>query len=388
MDRLEGKNHKKPLGLYVHIPFCLKKCNYCDFLSASAKKEEIAQYFLTLKKEILSCKTWASLYSVQSIFFGGGTPTLPDEEWLIQILEEIKASFLVEEKAEITLECNPETVNQEKLRRYRKAGFNRISFGLQSVEEKELKELGRVHTYQRFLESFTAAREEGFLNCNIDLMFGLPKQTLYGWENTIRTVIALKPEHISAYSLIIEEGTAFFEKMEKGQLSLPDEEEERQMYQKTEQWLKKAGYQRYEISNYAKPGWECQHNLIYWSGQEYLGLGLGASSYMNGVRFRNPSDLEEYQKYKVNLEPYYIEVERLTLTNQMEEFMFLGLRRMDGISKREFKRRFGYFLESVYGEVIKKWEKEGFLEEAEDRIWLTQKGIDVSNVVLADFLFE
>lgn len=384
----EKIRNQKPLGIYVHIPFCLKKCYYCDFLSVPAKAEEIEAYFFALEKEILAYHKLSFLYSVQSIFLGGGTPTLPSEKYIIHILEEIQKVFFVEKGAEITIECNPETVNLEKLRVYREAGINRISFGLQSAEDKVLKELGRVHTYQRFLESFMAAREVGFANCNVDLMFGLPRQTLEGWRNTIQTVLALEPEHISAYSLIVEEGTPFYQRMKEGRLFLPEEEEERQMYWQTEQWLKEAKYRRYEISNYAKVGYECRHNQIYWSGQDYLGLGLGASSYMDQVRFRNPLDFKEYQTNVICLEQLHREVERLTVANQMEEFMFLGLRRMDGISKMEFEKRFGDSVERIYGKVVEKWKREGFLEEGEDRIWLTQDGIDVSNVILADFLLE
>ena len=386
--KLEKGVNQKPLGIYVHVPFCLKKCYYCDFLSVPAKEREIEQYFRALKKEIFAYRKLAFGYSVRSIFLGGGTPTLPLKKYVVQVLEEIRKVFFVEEGAEITIECNPETVDLEKLRIYREAGVNRISFGLQSVDNRELKELGRVHTYQRFLESFMAAREVGFFNCNVDLMFGLPGQTVDGWENTVRTVLLLKPEHISAYSLIVEEGTPFYRKREEGRLFLPDEEEERVMYKKTEQWLKEAGYRRYEISNYAKAGWECQHNLGYWSGQEYLGLGLGASSYMDGVRFRNLSDFGEYQANVGCLERLHKEVQYLTVANQMEEFLFLGLRRMDGISKKEFERQFGCSVKMVYGEVVEKWKREGFLEEGEDMIWFTSNGIDVSNVILADFLLE
>ncbi len=215
--------HRKSLGIYVHIPFCLKKCNYCDFLSVPIKEETewVTWYFQALKEEIQEYQEQAGSYVVSSIFLGGGTPTFPSEKWIIQIIEEIQNVFLVEKKAEITIECNPETVNRKKLQAYRETGINRISFGLQSADNRELKRLGRVHTYQRFLESFTAAREVGFSNCNVDLMFGLPGQTLDGWENTVRTAAALAPEHLSAYSLIVEEGTPFFEQRKQGLLSLP-----------------------------------------------------------------------------------------------------------------------------------------------------------------------
>lgn len=377
---------RKRLGIYVHIPFCVKKCNYCDFLSAPAGLEQMECYLRALREEIKGCREFAFSYTVQSIFFGGGTPTLPPAEWIVGVLEELKKIFIIEETAEITIECNPETVNEEKLRLYHNAGFNRISFGLQSADNEELRRLGRVHTYEKFLEGFFAAREAGFINCNIDLMSALPNQTLVSWENTVRKVIALKPEHISAYSLIIEEGTAFYEMKEKGLLSLPDEEEERKMYERTEEYLREAGYYRYEISNYAKPGLESRHNLIYWTGQEYLGIGLGASSYIEETRFHNTSRLEEYLKEAEEPERLRRDVEKLTLENRMEEFMFLGLRKMTGVSKTEFKDKFHCSAEEIYGKVIEKWKRQGLLAEQGDRIYLTHRGIDVSNVVLAEFL--
>lgn len=386
--RMDGIGSRKRLGIYVHVPFCLKKCYYCDFLSAPAKAEEMERYFAALREEIQEYRELALPYSVQSIFFGGGTPTLPFAEWIAQVLDEIRKVFLVEEGAEITIECNPETMNGGKLRIYQEAGFNRISFGLQSTDNEELKRLGRVHTYEKFLESYLTAREVGFSNCNVDLMSALPGQTLSGWENTVQKVIALNPEHISAYSLIVEEGTPFFEMEKKGSLSLPCEEDEQRMYERTEELLGAAGYQRYEISNYAKPGRESRHNLIYWTAQEYLGLGLGASSYMDEVRFRNTSDFGDYLRNGKRLELLHTEIERLTLENRMEEFLFLGLRKMDGISKEEFGRKFGCSIEAVYGEVIGKQKREGVLEEDGDRIYLTRRGIEVSNVVLADFLLS
>lgn len=380
--------NRKRLGIYAHIPFCLKKCYYCDFLSAPVKNEKMERYFKALQEEIQAYQELALLYSVQSIFFGGGTPTLPCGEWISEVLEQIQRVFLVEEGAEITIECNPETVDKRKLWIYQKAGFNRISFGLQSADNRELKRLGRVHTYEKFLESYLTAREVGFSNCNVDLMSGLPGQTPDGWEDTIQKVTELKPEHISAYSLIVEEGTPFFEMEKKGCLSLPSEEDERRMYERTEELLEAAGYRRYEISNYAKPGLESRHNLIYWTAQEYLGLGLGASSYMDEVRFRNTSDFGDYLRNRKKLEKLHTEVKKLTIENQMEEFLFLGLRKTEGIFKEEFGKKFGCSIERIYGKVIEKWKKSGGLEEDGDRIYLTRWGIEVSNVILADFLLS
>jgi len=398
---------KRQLGIYVHIPFCLKKCNYCDFLSAKASLEQMETYLKALKEEIRAVQELASFYHVQSIFFGGGTPTLPPAEWIADILKELLQTFIIEETAEITIECNPETVNLESLFLYRQTGFNRISFGLQSADNRELQLLGRVHTYEKFQESFLLAKKAGFSNCNIDLMSALPNQTAVSWENTLKKVIAFHPEHISAYSLIIEEGTPFYEQQKKKMLSLPEEEEERKMYWRTEELLKEAGYIHYEISNYAKPGKESRHNLIYWTGQEYLGLGLGASSFLflekfaevekeakkeekrnlTEVRFQNTSDFTEYVENAKEPSRLRKEIQKLTLENQMEEFMFLGLRKMAGVSKEAFYRKFGCPIEKVYGKVIEKWNQQGLLEQNGDKIYLTPRGIDVSNLVFADFLF-
>lgn len=370
-------------GIYVHIPFCVQKCNYCDFLSAPAGLKQQRKYLDALKREICAGKSGPEIHS---IFFGGGTPTLPPAAWTAEILETIKQHFTLEENAEITLECNPETVEEEKLRIYKQAGFNRISFGLQSTENEELKLLGRIHTYEKFLESYEAARKVGFTNCNIDLMSALPKQTKASWEKTLKKVILLSPEHISAYSLIVEEGTPFYQQFEKDELNLPSEEEERLMYERTEEILAQAGYERYEISNYARLGRESRHNLLYWSGQDYLGFGLGASSYVNGIRYHNTEVFEEYLLYAEQVDKLHQEVTVLTRGNQMEEFMFLGLRKMAGVRKSEFLQCFGVTMESVYGEVLKKWIGRELLEEKGDFIALTPLGINVSNVVLAEFL--
>lgn len=378
----------KRIGIYLHIPFCVSKCKYCDFLSAPSGRIEITSYLEALKKEIKTYEKEAGEYVVQSIFFGGGTPTLPLAEELIVVLNTVYSVFQVESEAEITLECNPETVNREKLFLYRKAGFNRISFGLQSTDNEELRRLGRIHTYEKFLEVFQWAREAGFRNCNIDLMSGLPNQTLSSWEKTLARVMKLEPEHISAYSLIIEEGTPFFEMEQKGLLVLPNEDEEREMYERTEELLNQAGYYRYEISNYAKLGRESRHNQIYWTGQEYVGLGLGASSYLDGKRFCNTSVMKEYLENCEERTKLYRDVTVLTVREKMEEFMFLGLRRMEGVSKQKFFEQFGKTMDEVYKEVLKRFVGEGFLMEQNDRIFLTKKGIDVSNVILAEFLLE
>lgn len=371
-------------GLYIHIPFCVRKCNYCDFLSAPASAAERADYIECLKREI---KAYASFgYRADTVFFGGGTPSLLSGEEIAGLTEAVRASFRIEEDAELTVECNPETVDLGKLTRMRRAGINRISFGLQSASDRELEILGRIHSYQRFLEAYEAAQRAGFENINIDLMSGLPEQSIESWERTLHKVISLRPRHISAYSLMIEEGTAFYDR--QGELRLPEEDEERRMYYRTEELLLEAGYRRYEISNYALPGWESRHNLKYWSGEDYIGLGLGASSCLEQVRFHNPAKPEEYRADCGCLERLRREEEPLTRNRRMEEFCFLGLRRMEGISEQEFFETFGETLEAVYPGLSGRLIGQGLLERNGGRLRLTGRGIDVSNQVMAEFLMD
>lgn len=420
------------LELYIHIPFCIRKCAYCDFLSFPSGEEERARYVERLTEEIEEAGAVSGDYVVTAIFLGGGTPSVLEPEQTKRILQAVKESFYVAEDAEITTEVNPGTADKEKLRAWKQAGINRLSFGLQSAENRELQLLGRIHTMEEFLESYQTAREAGFDNINIDLMSALPGQTVSSWEKTLRTVAALQPEHISAYSLIIEEGTPFYQlfgededkqeeqrrRKELGVPELPDEDAERRMYYDTEQILKEAGYHRYEISNYAKPGYECRHNKGYWTGTEYLGLGLGASSYIS-IRRKDGSDAkisasgeegrqERWLERRSNVRDFktYLSFgredfkagrqieERETLTEQarMEEFMFLGLRLTEGISEAEFFRRFSCTLETVYGDVLEGLARQGLIEKYGREgaaFWrLTKRGIDVSNYVLAEFLME
>ena len=292
--------NKKELELYIHIPFCVKKCAYCDFLSGPQDEETIEQYVVSLLDEIPAHgakKEFVSSHGVTSIFLGGGTPSILNASQIQRIFATLKTSFKISQETEITIEANPGTVTREKLETYRTCGINRISFGLQSVNNDEPKLLGRIHTYEEFLESFRLAREYGFDNINVDLISAIPKQTVASWEETLQKVIALQPEHISAYSLIVEEGTPFAKIYGEdcpGERDLPSEEEERAIYYRTEELLNTAGYHRYEISNYAKVGKECKHNLGYWERKEYLGIGLGAASLIGNTRYSNTTDLTYY----------------------------------------------------------------------------------------------
>ena len=457
------KQQKRELEIYVHIPFCVKKCAYCDFLSGPATKEEQEAYVEALLKEIaefgqaegersekpdaMKCReaknagadiVKLSDYTVVSVFFGGGTPSILEAEQIGKILTLLKERFEFQKDVEISIECNPGTANQQKLEAYRAYGINRISFGLQSADNEELKLLGRIHTWEQFLETYRAARKAGFSYIYVDLMSSLPGLSVDSWKETLEKVLELEPEHISAYSLIIEEGTTFYERYEadarlreEGEVPkyLPSEDAEREMYRLTEVMLQRAGMKRYEISNYAKEGYECRHYVGYWIGTEYVGFGLGASSYLRKEKLetwettaglleregtavlKSEADAswrdgksavkKEYkdsfcaamkrvqntpviQKYLDN--NFEREIEELSQNDQMAEFMFLGLRMMCGVEEAEFQRRFEQDIDAVYGAVLEEQCRLGLLERNDGWIRLTPKGVDLSNMVMAEFL--
>lgn len=378
---------KKELELYLHIPFCVSKCKYCDFLSAPSGEEQRQIYVERLCRRI---RYWSDVihnygYEIVSIFVGGGTPSILTEAQITQVFEAVHESFPIREDAEITLEMNPGTDVKDKLPVYCELGINRLSMGLQSADNEELKCLGRIHTYEDFRQVYQWAREAGFTNINVDLMSAIPGQTMESYEDTLRKVADLEPEHISAYSLIIEEGTPFYERYGEGRHAeeLPDEDIERQMYVRTGEILEDYGYHRYEISNYAKDGYECRHNLGYWDRKEYLGLGAGASSLMDHIRWKEPDHigpstglvLEEREDFT-----------RLRRKDEMEEFMFLGLRKINGVSEYDFYKSFRVSMDEIYKESIENLIKEGLLVREEDRIRLTDRGIDLSNYALSQFL--
>lgn len=506
------------ISIYIHIPFCVRKCHYCDFLSMPASSKVKKKYVQALCAEIEAWKQEMEGYQVHTIFFGGGTPSILEDGLLEQVLCKLKETFFFANYPEITVEVNPGTVDITKLRSYKESGVNRLSIGLQSTEDEELRELGRIHNFDDFMSTYNAAREVGFDNINIDLMSALPGQTVESYRKTVEKVLAFHPEHISAYSLIIEEGTFFYELYgEKDECDvdkrkyeidyvnqnneldicgsdegiaaskkeLPTQEEDREMYELTERLLHKHGYERYEISNYAKKGYECRHNLVYWQGGAYLGLGLGSSSYVEQIRFSGIADLNAYirwwceiasnrglekemvanntglckqNKRKNNIyndnmvcnnydlckahKPKHKEIKQQKVDNniklcksrdeecrqhitqevnnkdilckhleglqyenvqvlssneQMEEFMFLGLRCIEGIWASDFYQRFHKTLSEIYGGVLEKMlsqklmicERKTNREEKPDENWkLTPYGIDVSNVVLSEFLLE
>ena len=373
------------MELYLHMPFCVRKCAYCDFLSFPTDQETQNLYTRRLREDIDAMGKKYGDIPVDTIFIGGGTPSVPDSALIVGIMEHVRKAFHVAEDAEISMEANPGTVTREKLTDYRRAGINRLSFGLQSANDKELKLLGRIHTWAEFLESFHLARECGFTNINIDLMSALPGQTRESWKDTLKRVTDLNPEHISAYSLIIEDGTLFGEKYgsEEGRKFLPDEDSEREMYHETKRFLRDCGYERYEISNYAKPGRACRHNIGYWTGVPYLGLGLGASSYMDGCRFVVNSDMKQYLEEKPGM---FTDVEKLTKKDMEEEFFYVGLRMTAGVSLPEFERRFGVSAKDVYPGLMETFVEEKAAVFQGDRFVLTDYGLDVSNYIMAQFL--
>lgn len=381
----------RALELYIHIPFCVRKCYYCDFLSGVSDEKRREEYEKALLTEIRMCAGECEKYTVTSIFIGGGTPSLMQGAQIERILEEIRRGYTLDKGAEITIEMNPGTVDEEKLAACKRAGINRLSIGLQSAENEELKKIGRIHTWEQFLHTWQLVRKMGFQNVNVDIMSALPGQSVAGYERTLQKVLSLPdpPEHISAYSLIVEEGTDFYRWQEEGKLDLPGEDADRRMYHLTKKLLAEKGYERYEISNYAKPGFACAHNCGYWKRTEYLGLGLGAASLLKNVRFHNTESLEKYLENPCGCrEDEHV----LTAGEQIEETLFLGLRLTKGISEKEFAGCFSRTLDEIYGDVIEKNIKNGLLrwtKQGEDRwLSLTEKGLDVSNYVMAQFLLD
>ena len=381
---------QKELELYIHIPFCVKKCSYCDFLSAPATEQTIGAYMAALFAEIRGRAGDYTDRIVTSIFIGGGTPSLLPAEDIRQLMNCIRECFTLAEDAEITMELNPGTATAEKLRDFYKAGIHRLSIGMQSAQAKELQILGRIHDFACFCEVYREAVEAGFTNINVDVMSGLPGQTTETYRDTLEKVLHLNPmpQHISAYSLIVEEGTPFAVMQEKGELPLPDEDTERAMYEETIDVLSKYGFHRYEISNYALDGYECRHNVGYWTRKDYLGLGIGAASLIDNERFQNGRDLGAYLAHPLDCRE---DEQMLTVQEQMEETMFLGLRLIRGVSYEQFEKQYGKSMETVYGPVIAQNISDGLLytyeEKGEHRLALTKKGLDLSNYVMAQFLF-
>lgn len=380
---MHSGNTNKEVGLYIHIPFCKQKCLYCDFPSFCGKENLMLDYVKALGKEIKSI----AHKKIGTIFIGGGTPTyLNLEGW--SILKDSIDRLNKDEDIEFSVEMNPGTVNKEKLKFLKDMGVNRLSIGLQAWQNILLKRLGRIHETKDFIEAYNEAREIGFDNINIDIMFGLPEQTMEEWKETLERVVELNPEHISCYSLIIEEGTIFNKLYEDDRLSIPNEEIERDMYSYCIKFLKDKGYNQYEISNFAKKGKECKHNLIYWELREYIGCGSAAHSYIDEVRYRHTEDIEKYIQGINNNEDIRLDLHKNSLKDDMEECMFMGLRKIDGINIEEFKRRFNRDIMDIYGDVINKYLEKELLIIGNGNIFLSPRGIEISNSIMCDFILE
>lgn len=373
---MEVENIMKKLAIYVHIPFCKQKCKYCDFTSFSGCEDKVRIYVNSLLREIEWYSKKTKEYIVTSVYFGGGTPSFIDANFIEEIFCSIKNNYNLDSMVESTIEANPETVDIEKLRKYCKIGFNRISFGVQSFSDKLLKEIGRIHTVSDAINGFFMAREAGFNNISLDLMFGLPNQTVEDVDNTLNEFIKLNPEHISTYSLKVEANTIFGKMQRDGKLVLPSDDDERNMYYLIKDKLKQAGYEHYEISNFGKSGFTSRHNTAYWIRQDYLGFGLGASSCFNEVRFKNTDNLDKYmESFEKNIE----ETEVLSQDVINSERIILGLRMLEGISRE-------YIVSEKWNNSVNKLIKYGLLEENEKRIKLTDRGLDLANQVFVEFI--
>ena len=402
---------KRELELYIHIPFCVKKCNYCDFLSFHAGEEIQDAYISQLLREIALSSGFAGDYSVRSVFIGGGTPSIISEHHIAGILETINKYYYTKPDIEITIECNPASAMRHKFAEYKKAGINRLSIGLQSADNAELKMLGRAHTFEEFLKCYQSARMEGFDNINVDLISCIPMQSIRTWKKTLKNTLMLKVDHVSVYNLMIEEGTPFYEMNTKGLLIMPSEEEQAEIDRFTLECMKQYGYERYEFSNFCKPGRQCRHNTGYWSGVPYIGFGIGAASCFENVRWNNIRDIRKY--LRLDLDGYFggvggpikesmlsetqiesaeqdlrTDVTKLSQNDRMEEFMYLGMRLTSGVSKERFRTEFAKEMDDVFADAIKKNLELGLMEDSGESYRLTDRGIEISNVVLSDFLLH
>jgi len=380
----------KKIGIYVHIPFCKQKCYYCDFVSYAKCEEKVEKYIQALKKEIKQevKKIDKEKYIIDTIYIGGGTPSLIDGKYIKEIVDTIKENYIITNEAEITIELNPGTVNKEKLKLYKEIGINRLSIGLQSTKNKILKDIGRIHTYEDFLECYNLARKVGFENINVDLMLALPNQKIIDVEESLKEVMKLNPNHISFYSLIVEENTPIDKMLEQGKIKLPDEEIERNMYWRVKQILEENNYLHYEISNFAKEGYESKHNLNCWNQEEYLGFGLASHSYFNNKRYSNIENIEEYIRNieQANFEKNIIISEIQKEEDKKKEYMLLGLRKIEGINIQEFKNKFVDNPIYVFHNELEKLVNQNLIEIDLNQIKLTAKGLDFANIVWEEFV--
>lgn len=374
----------KEIGIYIHIPFCIKKCEYCDFVSYCNKEKYVPQYINALKKEIKN--NINKEYKITTIYIGGGTPSSIEENYIADIIETIKLNMNDEnlkefKNVEVTIEVNPGTVTEKKLETYKEIGINRLSIGLQETHDELLKSIGRIHTYEEFLKTYNLARKIGFNNINVDLMIALPNQTIQDIKENLEKIIKLNPEHISVYSLILEEGTPFYNKYTENKIKLPDEKLERNMYWYVKNTLENNGYIHYEISNFSKKGFESKHNMNCWNQEEYLGFGVAAHSYNNKTRYSNTNSIEEYIKGSNK-----IIHEEQTLEDMQKEYMLLRLRKIEGINIQKFKNKFAQNPIFIFKEQLSKLVDEELIVIDGNEIKLTNKGLDLANIVWEEFI--
>ena len=376
----------KDLAVYIHIPFCDKKCYYCDFTSFSGLDKRIEEYIEHLLLEMDLYRESLKEYNIKTIFLGGGTPSYIDGSYIVKIIRTLFEKYNCSLVEEITIEANPGTLDREKLMQYREAGVNRISLGVQTLNDQLLKSIGRLHTAAEAIENIKLIRELGFSNINVDLMFGLPDQTVADCISTLEEIVDLGVEHISYYSLILEEKTMMNRWFEEGKIRLPDEDVERDMYHEGVNFLKSRGYEHYEISNFCKPGYQCKHNLFYWTLKPYIGFGISSHSNIEGKRFCNYNTFKDYFDSIDRSKVPVLEVEDIDSHMEMAEYVIMGLRLIGGINKEDFKGRFGRALEDVYGKVIDSSMRAGLLVDDGTYVRFTDKGLDLSNMVYVDIL--
>ena len=374
------------LGLYIHIPFCIKKCKYCDFNSFKLNIDEKKKYISALEQEMKLYKDEVKDKEIDSIFIGGGPPTVLNGDEIKTLFKKINENFKIKEDAEITMECNPGTIDEKKLLAMKESGVNRLSIGLQAVQNHHLKYIGRIHTYEEFEKNYIEAKNIGFNNINIDLMYALPNQTVEDWKETLEKIVKLNPEHISAYSLILEENTELFDMFNRKEFRLLDEDTDIEMYEYTINYLKLHGYNQYEISNYAKTGYECKHNILYWKCENYIGIGTSSAGYLNNIRYNNICEIDKYEEAVLNNKKP-IEFEEFTSEkDEIEEKIFLGLRMNEGIKFIDFDEKYNLNFEEKYKEQIEKLTKMNLIEVDNQGMRLTQKGREISNSVFVEFM--
>ncbi len=374
------------LGLYIHIPFCVSKCNYCDFNSFKLNKELKERYIKDLRKEMELYSNDFEKKEITSIFLGGGTPSILESEDIREIFNNIKLNFKIKKDAEITIECNPGTLSREKLITMKEVGINRLSIGLQAVQNYHLKSIGRIHTYEDFVKNYKEALDVGLKNINIDLMYALPNQKIEEWKESLEKIVQLNPSHISAYSLILEEGTKLYDMYEKDEFEVIDEETDIKMYNLTINYLKENGYNQYEISNYSKDGYECKHNILYWKCGHYIGLGPGASGYIDSYRYNNVNSLNEYHDKLLNNEKPVDFKDDLSIEDKIQEKIFMGLRMNEGIKFEDFKSEFGLNFKVRFKNILSKLKERKLIDIDDEEFKLTQLGREISNSIFIEFM--